>query len=266
MHRSRGFTLIEILVVLVIIGLMTSAVVLMGTDNRSEIARAEIEQAQAKLKLALEEAQLHGIEMGLVATETGYEFVTFGRDRWGAIADDAAYQRHLLPDGFELALQIEGFPLAEGRLPGARITEAGTVVVDGADASGDKGQTGTGKKSEDETRTGDEQGDEAAAASTENAGRDGDENEQSESLLPQIFLLSSGELNPFLLAIGNRDSNPVFYRLRGTADGNIVIEGPMYADLIDALAEPWDDPRADVDAEKDADQTKTSTGVRYDGR
>ncbi len=259
MTHSRGFTLIEILVVLVIIGLMTSAVVLMGTDNRAEIARAEIEQAQAKLKLALEEAQLHGVEMGLVATEAGYEFVTFGRDRWGAIADDPAYQRHLLPDGFELALQIEGFPLADGRLPGARITEAGTVVADG-----DKDKAGTDKKSDGETKAADEQGGKDAAAAGEGLSRDGTEDEQPESLLPQIFLLSSGELNPFLLAIGNRDSNPVFYRLRGTADGNITIEGPLYADLVDALAEPWQDPRADVTAEDKPDTG--NNGVRYDGR
>ncbi len=264
MRYPRGFTLIEILVVLVIIGLMTSAVVLMGTDNRAEIARAEVEQVQAKLKLALEEAQLHGVEMGLVASETGYQFVTFGSDRWSAIADDPAYQQHLLPDGFELALQIEGFPLADGRLPGARITEAGTVVADGDEKDeGNKAGAGSNKKSDTDSPA-ETNGDQERAATTEDGSKETDPDAQPESLLPQVFLLSSGELNPFLLAIGNRDSNPVLFRLRGTADGNIAIEGPLYADLVDALAEPWQDPREDPMA-KDEPQPGSS-GARYDGR
>jgi general secretion pathway protein H len=262
-RRNHGFTLIEILVVLVVIGLMAGAMVLMGSDNREAIARDEIEQLNAKLKLALEEAQLHGVEFGLVVTETDYRFVTFGNDRWTTIADDKAYQRHVLPDGFELALEIEGFKLAGGRLPGARITDDGKVVTDGGDERKEKQQ----RRQENEAES--ERDDAGNAEPTDEAGNGDDEAEQPESLLPQVFLLSSGELNPFVLAIGNRDSDPVFYRLRGNDDGEIKIEGPIRADPVSDLTIAWDNPDPNAipeDEEEETDRLLDDDGGRKASR
>jgi len=255
MRRSlaRGFTLIEILVVVVIIGLMAGAMVMIGSDNRAEIARDEIEQLNAKVKLALEEAQLHGVEFGLVVTEQDYRFVTFGTDRWTPVSDDKAYQRHLLPEGFELALEIEGFKLAGARLPGARITDDGKVVTDGAEERDNKKQkTADRSKSEanettDDTQT--EAGDEGKGSDKSN-----EDGEPPPSLLPQVFLLSSGELNPFVLAIGNRDRDPVFYRLRANADGDIRIEGPIRADPVNDLTIAWENPDPNAVPDEEFDQ------------
>lgn len=258
-QRNRGFTLIEILVVLVIIGLMAGAMVMIGSDNRAAIARDEIEKLNAKLKLALEEAQLHGVEFGLVVTETDYRFVTFGADRWTPISDDKAYQTYRLPDGFELALEIEGFKLAGARLPGARITDDGKVVTDGADERDER----AGKKSareDDRAEGSSKDGSAAEGSESDNAERAerGEGNAESdeaepESLLPQIFLLSSGELNPFVLAIGNRDDNPVFYRLRSNIWGDIKLEGPIQGDLVSDLTLPWDNPDPNAVPEEDAE-------------
>lgn len=252
----RGFTLIEILVVLVIMGLMAGAMVMIGSDNREAIARDEIEQLNAKLKIALEEAQLYGTEYGLVVAETEYQFVRFEEERWTPISDDPAYRRHRLPDGFELALEIEGFKLPGARLPGARITEDGEVVVDES-GNDDNRRPGTERNAD----TGDDRSPDATspapkAATADAASRpDDDEKEDAAKLLPQLFLLSSGELNPFVLAIGNREQDPVFYRLRATVDGDIKMEGPIRADPVDDLTIEWQnpDPQAEAAAETQAE-------------
>ncbi|NQD35666.1 type II secretion system protein [Permianibacter sp. IMCC34836] len=263
-QSPRGFTLLEILVVVVIIGLMAGAMVMIGSDNRAAVARDEIEQLNAKMKLALEEAQLNGVELGLVVTEHDYRFVTFGNDRWSPISDDKAYQLHRLPDGFELALEIEGFKLAGARLPGARITDEGKVVTDDADAR-DSNKRKPARR-DDLSKPQDSEDDNESDLGSEDgkgAGKDGDKpgkpksDKEPETLLPQVFLLSSGELNPFVLAIGNRDRNPVFYRLRANADGNLRIEGPIQADPVSDLNIAWDNP--DPNAVADEDESENSS-------
>lgn len=262
--RARGFTLIEILVVLVIIGLMAGAMVMVGSDNRDAIARDETEKLQAKLKLAIEEAQLHGVEYGLVVTETEYQFVTFGEDRWSPVSDDKAYQRYALPEGFELALEIEGFKLAGARLPGARITEDGEVVSDEEQeksanlkaTQNAKSSSLSGKESDDKDSAlpngAESDAEKSATAKTTEAG-DEEESDNAPKLLPQVFLLSSGEVNPFVVAIGNRDDQPVFYRLRTTEFGDIKFEGPIQGDLLSDLTEPWDNPDPEAQAEENAE-------------
>ena len=246
--RARGFTLIEILVVLVIMGLMAGAMVMIGSDNREAIARDEIEQLNAKLKIALEEAQLYGVEYGLVVGETDYQFVSFEEERWTPISGDPAYRRHRLPDGFELALEIEGFKLPGARLPGARITEDGEVVVDET-ADDDKSLLGNERKSSNSPQDNSES-DSKPPVADESARNDEDsEDDDAPKLLPQVFLLSSGELNPFVLAIGNREQNPVFYRLRATVDGDIKMEGPIRADPVDDLTIEWENPDPEAEAE-----------------
>ena len=249
---TRGFTLIEILVVLVIMGLMAGAMVMIGSDNREAIARDEIEQLNAKLKIALEEAQLYGTEYGLVVGETDYQFVSFEDERWTPISGDPAYRRHRLPDGFELALEIEGFKLPGARLPGARITDDGEVVADES-ADDDKSLLGNDRKAGG-TRDAEQgaDGTKTSPATDESAGSDS-EADDAPKLLPQVFLLSSGELNPFVLAIGNREQNPVFYRLRATINGDLKMEGPIRADPVDDLTMEWENPDPEAEAEPETD-------------
>lgn len=261
----RAFTLIEMLVVLVIIGMMAAAIVMVGSDNRAAIARDEIEQLNAKLKLAQEEAQLYGAEYGLVISETDYQFVTFDDERWTPISDDRAYRTHPLPDGFELALEIEGFKLPGARLPGAKITDDGKIVA------AEPYQQGGERANSAQKQNNAEPAEPTAADASEErraAAANGDDDAETAAVLPQVFLLSGGELNPFVLAIGNRDDQPVFYRLRGDADGCIEIEGPIYADPVDNLTEPWENPNPDAircqtpDAEDDAARVRDTEARR----
>ncbi|MCP3673797.1 MAG: hypothetical protein GY829_04920, partial [Gammaproteobacteria bacterium] len=72
------------------------------------------------------------------------------------------------------------------------------------------------------------------------------ENEEDEAALalrPQIYLMSSGEVNPFTLVIGFEDDNPVYYQLEATFDGKVSLDGPFQESMQFALARADSDSR-----------------------
>lgn len=72
--RRRGFTLIEIMVVLVIVGIMlTMFTVSMGGFSEDE-EREHARRFEALLDLAADEASIQGRELGLRFYQHGYEF------------------------------------------------------------------------------------------------------------------------------------------------------------------------------------------------
>ena len=62
-----------------------------------------------------------------------------------------------------------------------------------------------------------------------------DEEDETSTLRPQIYLMSSGELNPFSLVIGYDDEAPVYYQIEASYDGKLTLNGPIYDSLNFAL-------------------------------
>lgn len=115
--RTAGFTLLELLVVVFIIGIMAamftiSVGVAGGTDRE---LRRETERLQTLLALALEDASFQSHELGLRLYPKRYEFSIFDRgdlfdpadDQWVPIEGDVFGPREL-PAVFALELDIEG--------------------------------------------------------------------------------------------------------------------------------------------------------------
>jgi general secretion pathway protein H len=115
--RAAGFTLLELLVVVFIIGIMATMFTLSvgvagGTDRE---LRREAERLQTLLALALEDASFQSRELGLRLYPGRYEFSVFDRgdpfdpkdDKWAPIQDDVLGSREL-PPAFALELEIEG--------------------------------------------------------------------------------------------------------------------------------------------------------------
>jgi general secretion pathway protein H len=57
------------------------------------------------------------------------------------------------------------------------------------------------------------------------------EEEQQPIDPPQIYILSSGEMNEFKVAIGWTDEEPRYYLIAGTMLGDITMEGPLSGNL-----------------------------------
>jgi len=110
-NLQRGFTLIEILVVVVIAGIVSSIVLLsMGTLRDDRDLQREAYRMASLIELAADEALLQGRDYGLEVLHSGYRFVEYDpfTERWGEIIGDDMLRQRQLPDEYEFELIVEG--------------------------------------------------------------------------------------------------------------------------------------------------------------
>jgi general secretion pathway protein H len=108
---ASGFTLLEVLVVIVIIGIISGMAVVsvkvLGGDHEMEQESARL---QAILTQAREDAMLLGTDVGLRIDARGYDFLRYAtrRERWEPIEDDQLLRSRDLPEGLNATLRLEG--------------------------------------------------------------------------------------------------------------------------------------------------------------
>jgi general secretion pathway protein H len=108
-RNDRGFTLIEMLVVLMIMGLFLGLVSAITRPDDRAVLRLEAERLSQLLEFAATEAQLTGKAIAWIADASGYRFWRLGEDYvWSEIRDSELLRARTLPQGMAIsAFRVE---------------------------------------------------------------------------------------------------------------------------------------------------------------
>jgi general secretion pathway protein H len=109
-RHQYGFTLLELLTVLLIIGIIVSFAGLSVGQHSSRTLQEEAERLHSLLRLASEEAVLQGHELALEFSREDYRFMILEGDTWQPVEDDKLLRQRELPPNVELHLELEGVP------------------------------------------------------------------------------------------------------------------------------------------------------------
>jgi general secretion pathway protein H len=110
-RQPQGFTLIEMLVVLVIIGVLVATTILsINTTGRDSQLEQERDRLATLIDYVRERGGLQTREYGLLCKPEGYEFVVYEpRTRaWAIDGLDSTLRARRLPSGLRLGLIVEG--------------------------------------------------------------------------------------------------------------------------------------------------------------
>ena len=108
--RSKGFTLVEILVVMLIIAAVISLAVLsVNSTGRDSQLDEESRRIEGLVGLLHERALLEGRDFGLRIEPAAYEFVFYDtrRNRWLMMDQEREFRHRELPKGITFQLQLD---------------------------------------------------------------------------------------------------------------------------------------------------------------
>ena len=191
---GRGFTLIELLVVIVIIGIIiTMASLSVGVLGRDNELETQAKRLQAVITQVREEAELQAHDVGVLIERDGYLFMryNYSLQHWQLLSNDELTEYRKLPEGVQLRLWLEG---REVVLKSHQQNQELLARSSSSSSSSSSAST--------------------AVATTPTV---------KDDVVPQLALLSSGDLSPFELRL-SRDNNDFSWRLLGAADNTLSID------------------------------------------
>jgi type II secretion system protein H len=207
---QRGFTLLELLVVVVIIGLVVAGAILsLGATGRDSQLERERDRLTALIAYARERGALLTLEYGIRCGQHGYRFVYYDNRtmQWQPETLDDTLRVHHLSDGLDLQLVVEGRDVVLDD-QALQLPQNAIVTGSGAPASltsppGDAATSST-----------------SSFSSTSGLGAPAQLNAQIAENAPQIMLLSDGDMNSFALTI-ERSSARRSVTLKSASDGTV---------------------------------------------
>lgn len=191
MRHHSGFTLLEILLVLVLVSIASVAVISTLPVSAEDGAKQQAQSLYHRVQLLNEEAMLSGRDYGLHLDDKKslYEFFQLTSEGWQRLDSANITSRTELADNLALSLVLGGNVWANKD----RLFEPGSLF------------------------------DEEMFA----------EYEQEKRLPPpQVFIMSSGEVTPFSIAIypQNRDAEKDAWRIVAKENGQILLLAPGESD------------------------------------
>ena len=192
-HRpQQGFTLTEVMLVIVLIGVMVSAIQFSFSGNKPEQL---LEQNSARFAgifdVAAEYGLLNNVELGLFIEENSYQFLGYDGTSWAPIANNPLFEVYTLPEGIEISLQLDDLPIEETLLFDS------SVLIN---------------EDEEDDFT--------------------EEEEEKKKTIPQVYMLSGGDITPFSLTFSlaefafDGDEN-ISFKVSGIYTTPLTIEGPI---------------------------------------
>lgn len=106
--RQRGFTFIELVVVIAILAVMITMVTInFGDPQRKRMSHTR-DQITSLVQLASEQAIFNSQDYGIGVSTSGYVFLQLTELGWVPVNDDRIFRYRLLPEGLELDLYLDG--------------------------------------------------------------------------------------------------------------------------------------------------------------
>ena len=131
-RKQEGFTLLEIMVVLILIGIITGfAVLSVGRRDMGEFLADEARRLAALVELSQQEALLRGEQRGILFMETGYSFWELTpAGEWRPVSGTELSTQRTLPSDFKLKLEVEGRPIvfSDTDVPQVLLLSSGEVT------------------------------------------------------------------------------------------------------------------------------------------
>ncbi|AKE51257.1 General secretion pathway protein H [Kangiella geojedonensis] len=190
-----------------IAAMMISVATIALNDNERAELKTKSRQLYGLLQVAQEESIIRGIELGVQIESDGYSFMIYNGGKWQPLEDHRLLKAIELEEPIRIAVNLEGQDaLLENEQP--------------EDEEAPSRDGGSGDSSEQEDR-------------------------KSKSKTPQIYMLSSGEMNEFVVTVGLDRDEPLFYRIRGNYVGDIELSNAIEGHY----SHDWDKDLDDEDDE-----------------
>lgn len=191
----RGFTLIELLVVIVIMGVILGMATLsMGVLGRDNEVEEQARRLYAVISQVREEGELQGRDIGVLVERDGYQFMRYqyATQSWQPMVDDDLLKYRAFPAGVQARMWVDDREIILKSHEQNRSKQRPSFSSSSSSSSSSPGPGLTDKT-------------------------------HSNPQVPQIALLSSGDLSPFRLRI-EREGSAFGWRVVGKPDNTLDVE------------------------------------------